>query len=52
MKTETRKGGLTRPLAEPEHLLALSRRSSADLVERGVGNLVGINPGGSDNQLL
>src|SRR5438552_13526836 len=38
--------------AEPKHLLALGQGSSADLVESGVGNLIGINPRSSVNQLL
>src|SRR6266513_1956704 len=45
-------GGCARPPAEPKHLLALGQGSSADLVESGVGNLIGINPRSSVNQLL
>src|SRR2546422_6089748 len=49
---ECREGGCARPPAEPKHLLALGQGSSADLVESGVGNLIGINPRSSVNQLL
>src|SRR5947199_10757228 len=47
-----REGGCARLPAEPKHLLALGQGSSADLVESGVGNLIGINPRSSVNQLL
>src|SRR5216684_1869726 len=49
---ECKEGGCARPPAEPKHLLALGQGSSADLVESGVGNLIGINPRSSVNQLL
>src|SRR5438093_9367138 len=49
---ECREGGCARPPAEPKHLLASGQGSSADLVKSGVGNLIGINPRSSVNQLL
>src|ERR1700741_140418 len=45
-------GGVTSPPAEPKHLRASGLCSSADLVEGGVGNLIGVNPRCSDDQRL
>src|SRR6266849_3769952 len=49
--TRGRESGFARPPAELKYLLASGRCSSADLVESGVGNLVGLKPRGSVNQL-
>src|SRR5713101_3887875 len=48
---ECREGGCARPPNQNTYWL-LGQGSSADLVESGVGNLIGINPRSSVNQLL